>query len=217
MPGTTGWENVMTAELLAKTHPWGISNFQGQHAGLDAAKIIVRDIALAVHEGPASFKSFCNSGDLAKDRREAAAFLANVYKETGGFGAFVEVSPHGVYCTNGGPQGPEGGEGMRAAGVDYPCCDAAQEYACDFRGRGAIQLSWNINYGKFSEFYYGDRYKLLKNPELVVGDGKIGWAASLWFWMTPQDYGGQCPPKQLDRIMPTGKQSCHQALSLIHI
>ena len=30
--------------------------------------------------------------------------------------------------------------------------------------------------------------------------------------MTPQDFGGQCPPKQLDSDMPMGHQSCHQAM-----
>lgn len=201
----------MTPEDLAKAHPWGISSFQEQYDGIDAATIIVRDIALAVSEGPPEFQAFCNSGDVDTDKREAAAFMANVFKETGGFGAFVEVSPHGTYCTN---NGTEYSVEKRAAGVDFPCCDAAKVYSCDFRGRGAIQLTWNINYGRFSEYYYGTKDKLLKNPELVVGDGKIGWAASLWFWMTEQDYGGQCPPVVLNRTMPSGTQSCHQAMTL---
>jgi hypothetical protein len=130
-----------------------------------------------------------------------------VFKETGGFGAFVEVSPHGKYCTHAG----EGGSDLIAAGVDYPCCTTG--YGCDFRGRGAIQLTWNINYGRFSEFYFGDKEVLLRNPELVQGDGEIGWAASLWFWITQQDYGGECPPKQLDWRMPLGHQSCHEAMT----
>ena len=45
------------------------------------------------------FQQFCNSGDATADKQEAAAFLANVLKETGGYGAFKEVSPVGTYCT----------------------------------------------------------------------------------------------------------------------
>jgi hypothetical protein len=40
----TGWEKVMTPELLAKAHPWGISNFQNEFCCLEAAEIIVRDV-----------------------------------------------------------------------------------------------------------------------------------------------------------------------------
>ena len=46
MPGSTGWEKAMTAEVLAKAHPWGIVGFQGRYAGLDAAKVIMLDVAI---------------------------------------------------------------------------------------------------------------------------------------------------------------------------
>ena len=202
----------MSPELIAKGHPWGISNFGPTGAsGLDAAQIMFDDIATALEQGPVEFAAFCNSGDDEADRREAAAFLANVLKETGGYSAFVEVSPHGTYCTWNG----EGGSDLQYAGESFPCGApfADQGYANEFIGRGAIQLTWNINYGRFSEFYFGDQDVLLKNPEMVEGDGPLGWAASLWFWMTPQDYGGQCPPKQLDSTMPLGHMSCHQAMA----
>jgi len=202
----------MSPELIAKGHPWGISNFGPDGlTGLEAATVIFNDIKTALEQGPDLFGQFCNSGDDAADQREAAAFLGNVLKETGGYSAFTEVSPHGTYCTWNG----EGGSDLQTAGEGFPCGDpfADQGYANAFIGRGAIQLTWNINYGRFSTFYFGDQDVLLKNPELVEGDGPLGWAASLWFWMTPQDFGGQCPPKQLDSDMPMGHQSCHQAMA----
>lgn len=207
-----GWLRVMTPDIIAAGHPWGISNFgQTGLSGINAAQAIFDDIVTALREGPVEFASFCNSGDLESDKREAAGFLANVLKETGGYSAFVEVSPAGTYCTYNG----EGGSDLIAAGTEFPCGApfASQGYANEFIGRGAIQLTWNINYGRFSEFYFGDRDVLLKNPELVEGDGPLGWAASLWFWTKPQDYGGQCPPKQLDSTMPLGTMSCHTAFA----
>mmetsp|Transcript_23280 Transcript_23280/g.92738 ORF Transcript_23280/g.92738 Transcript_23280/m.92738 type:complete len:737 (-) Transcript_23280:1541-3751(-) len=205
--GETGWERSITPKDIAEGHPWGISNLRGKN-GLEAATIIYHDIANAIRNGPPSFQAFCNTADPETNKREAAAFLANVLKETGGYGAFVEVSPVGEYCTALGGIDP----GMMEAGRDYPCCE--EGYGCDFRGRGAIQLTWNINYGRFSEFYYGDKNVLLRDPELVVGDGEVGWAASLWFWMTRQDYGGACPPVQLTSSQPVGNMSCHEAMTL---
>jgi predicted carbohydrate-binding protein with CBM5 and CBM33 domain len=209
---SAGWERVMSPEIIAKGHPWGISNYGPSGlSGLAAATVIYQDIKTALEEGPTVFSSFCNSGDAATDKREAAAFLANVLKETGGYSAFVEVSPAGTYCTWNG----EGGAGMQESGRDYPCGPswASQGYANEFIGRGAIQLTWNINYGKFSDFMFGDKNILLKNPEMVEGTGPLGWAASLWFWMTPQDFGGSCPPKQFDSFLPVSVESCHQAMS----
>ena len=56
-------------------------------------------------------------------------------------------------------------------------------------GRGPIQLSWNYNYGAFSnilvESEYNSKMFLLDNPEEVVRDGYVAFAASLWFYMTP--------------------------------
>lgn len=210
-----GWVRSMSPEMIAKGHPWGISNFGPSGlSGLAAATAMYEDIKTALDNGPAEFGAFCNSGDEEADKREAAAFLANVLKETGGYSAFKEVSPHGTYCT----WNNEGGSDLQAAGESFPCGKpfADQGYANEFIGRGAIQLTWNINYGRFSQFYFGDQDVLLKNPEIVEGDGPLGWAASLWFWMTPQDFGGQCPPKQLDSTMPLGHQSCHQSMSLAH-
>ena len=51
---------------------------------------------------------------------------------------------------------------------------------------GPIQLSWNYNYGYFSEEVLGDKDILLQNPDQVAQDGKTAFQTALWFWMTPQ-------------------------------
>jgi len=57
-------------------------------------------------------------------------------------------------------------------------------------GRGPLQLSWNYNYGAFSEVLYENEYlsrmHLLKEPDLVFAESTTAWFAALWFFMTPQ-------------------------------
>ena len=49
-------------------------------------------------------------------------------------------------------------------------------------------MSWNYNYGAFSNAMYGDSMILLRNPDLVATTW-LNFAASMWFFVTPQ------PPK----------------------
>jgi len=60
-----------------------------------------------------------------------------------------------------------------------------------YYGRGPMQLSWNYNYGQFSNVFststYNGKLELLKSPGLVAADGYVAMAAGLWFFMTPQD------------------------------
>ena len=52
-----------------------------------------------------------------------------------------------------------------------------------------MQLSWNYNYGQFSNVYststYDSKLELLNNPEKVSNDGAVAMQAGLWFYMTP--------------------------------
>jgi len=217
-PDAIPFEYTISARDIVVTVPWGILNYNGK-AGYAAGKQIHADIVQAIREGPPSFKEFCGTGDLEADRRECAAFFANVVKETGGMGQFEEKTSS-TYCTHNGDGSPE----MIAAGTEWPCCVEEDRktvctdksncpFGCNMHGRGAIQLTWNANYGRFSEFYYGYKEKLLRNPELVEGRGPLGWAASIWFWMTRQVYGGSCPPpKDFSSSLPVGEQSCHEAM-----
>ena len=60
-----------------------------------------------------------------------------------------------------------------------------------YYGRGPFQLSWNYNYGQFSNVFapsaYDSRLYLLEKPDLLATDGALSMMASLWFYMTPQD------------------------------
>ncbi|EGT47131.1 hypothetical protein CAEBREN_24989 [Caenorhabditis brenneri] len=90
----------------------------------------------------------------------------------------------------------------------YPCnsdfeSHSDQDYhkGCYF-GRGALQLSWNYNYGLFQQFLLtkGIKVDLIENPNLVITkmDPPLAMMASLWFYMTPQ------PPKPSMHQIVTG-------------
>jgi len=205
--GETGFEQAVSAEdVLLFFGSWGLNYKNG--TGLEAARYARADIAAAIQMNEEAFGGFCNDYDLDSNRREAAAFFANVKKETGGLSEFLEGQGHlppGIYCTANPLSGAP--PGMVEAGMAYPC-RSDKSYV----GRGALQLTWNTNYARFSEFLYGDQSVLLDNPDLVFNDMSVGWAATLWFWMTPQAHGGQCPPKQLDGFLESDVESCHGAM-----
>lgn len=58
-----------------------------------------------------------------------------------------------------------------------------------YYGRGPFQLSWNYNYGQFSNVFapaaYDSKMYLLKNPEKLHQDGDLAMTAGIWFYMTP--------------------------------
>ncbi|KAI9107828.1 hypothetical protein K1719_021164 [Acacia pycnantha] len=126
-------------------------------------------------EAAKSFPAFAATGDVATNKREAAAFLAQTSHETTGgwpdapngpyaWGyCFKEEVARGDYC---------------APSEEYPCATGKQYY-----GRGPIQLSWNYNYGQAGTALKED---LLDNPELVATDPVLSFETALWFWMTPQ-------------------------------
>jgi len=57
-----------------------------------------------------------------------------------------------------------------------------------YYGRGAKQLSYNFNYGQFSQAMFGDGRLLLDYPDFVA-DTWLNMASATWFYATPQ------PPK----------------------
>jgi chitodextrinase len=75
----------------------------------------------------------------------------------------------------------------------WPCSvypeghENAGQYKSYF-GRGAKQLSYNYNYGSFSQAMYGDVTVLLNDPELVA-DTWLNLASAVFFYVYPQ------PPK----------------------
>ena len=62
--------------------------------------------------------------------------------------------------------------------------DSAITQACFTAG--PIALRYNTNYGMFGEHYLRNKFALLMNPQMLIGDGKLAFASALWLWMTPQ-------------------------------
>jgi hypothetical protein len=145
------------------------------------------------------FEDFVNTSSDANNKRELAAFLANISKETtGGWQLPVGGGSEGDYAVWGlyfvhelGYNSTNGAGAYSQASTEYPPNPAVGYY-----GRGPIQLSWNYNYGQFSKFLYNDKNVLLNSPDDVQNDGVLSFQSAIWFWMMPQ-----CP-----------KPSCHQVM-----
>ena len=124
-------------------------------------------------EALSAYPGFANSGSETIQKREAAAFLANVSHETGGLVHIVEQNT-----------------------ANYPhYCDLSQPYGCpaghdQYYGKGPIQLSWNFNYKAAGDALGID---LLNNPRLVQTDSAIAWKTGLWYWNTQNGPGTMTP------------------------
>ncbi|WP_394835914.1 chitinase [Pendulispora rubella] len=120
-----------------------------------------------------AYPAFAHTGSDEIQKREAAAFLANVSHETGGLVYIVEQNT-----------------------ASYPhYCDASQPYGCPagqaaYYGRGPLQLSWNFNYKAAGDALGID---LLNNPYLVENDSAVSWKSALWFWNTQSGAGTMIP------------------------
>lgn len=122
-----------------------------------------------------NYSDFCRHTDLKLNQQEIAAFFAQVAHETrnGEDGSFNdglmlkrEIVTTNAYLVN---------------NVFYPATAGRKYY-----GRGPLQLSFNGNYGFASECIFGDKNKLLNDPDLVIKDPVIAFETAIWFWMTPQ-------------------------------
>ncbi|MEJ2588152.1 MAG: chitinase [Deltaproteobacteria bacterium] len=161
------------------------------------------------------FAVFLSQGDDTTKRLELAAILANWAQETTGGWATASdgYTAYGLYYSEEvGVRGKEAPDWMseedRKAENERICAsfryydassDAARNYlpteepSCPpisngcFFGRGPIQLSWNANYGRFSEFIYGDKMELLDDPDEIVKDGALAFASGFWFWTMYND------------------------------
>lgn len=146
----------------------------------------------------AKFPSFCNESNKAEYnldqmcRRELSTIFAHWGQETGkrspGEGEFWQQALYWV-------------QEIRCNGTNDPSCNyQGSGWSADawpnvpgkqYYGRGPFQLSWNYNYGQFSNVFapssYNSKMYLLENPELVHQDGYLAMAAGIWFYVTPQD------------------------------
>jgi len=76
--------------------------------------------------------------------------------------------------------------------VGDPKCDYKSDSAAwptkagvQYYGRGPFQLSWNYNYGAFSEVLTGDKTTLLNDPDQVQTSGYTAFLSALYYYMSP--------------------------------
>ncbi len=156
---------------------------------------------------------FLNEGTSKQQAEELSAFLSSVSRETSGSWAGATVSTGGwieddteigmrvwkggLYWTEeiGHTTNPDGS--VLTGGINYINSSSSYEAVPNrsYHGRGPIQLTWNYNYGYFSEWLYDNHIypelitsvdTLLQNPALVNKDAVISFLSAIWFWMTPQ-------------------------------
>ncbi|MES2004774.1 MAG: chitinase [Bacteroidota bacterium] len=151
-----------------------------------------------------SFRLFLAEPDITLQKRELCAFLANIAYETGGG---WDEAPGGYYkwglyykeeiaCAKGCPQYSD------TSKKKYPPVNGQS-----YHGRGPLQLSWNYNYGQFSETYLHNKEILLKDPALVSRDPVICFASALWFWTTAQFPKPSCHEIMSNQWKPTAKDT----------
>jgi len=144
------------------------------------------------------FPTFLCEGDKTTQKRELAAFLANIAQETSGGwddapGGYFK---YGLYFTE--EQAPQGKLDYNdITKIKYPGIEGKQYY-----GRGPKQLSWNYNYAQFSEAWYGTKDTLLQHPEYLSKDAVVSFASAIWFWITPQFPKPSCHDIMVNKWIP---------------
>ncbi len=115
------------------------------------------------------YSGFAASGSADQRKREVAAFLANVSRETGEL-VYIDQIQKDVLCQ---------------PSAKCPCEPGKLYY-----GRGPIQISWNYNYCSAGDALGFD---LRAQPELVAQNATIAWETGLWFWMSQRGAGTHTP------------------------
>ncbi|ASU33812.1 Chitinase class I [Mucilaginibacter xinganensis] len=121
------------------------------------------------------YGNFCSEKDLHTNKKELAAFFANVAHET-------RHGENGKYN--------DGLMYVHEANTSLPYISDNDTYPAapgkKYYGRGPLQLSYNGNYGYASDCIFGDKKILLNNPNLVETDPVVAFKTAIYFWMTPQ-------------------------------
>lgn len=129
-------------------------------------------------------------------RKTLATMFAHFTQETGGHNPHSEVPEwrQGLFYLRevGWSEEASGGYGVCDTdiwqGQVYPCGTNPDGTYKSYFGRGSKQLSYNYNYGPFSQSIYGNVERLLNEPELVA-DTWLNLASAVFFYLYPQ------PPK----------------------
>jgi hypothetical protein len=149
------------------------------------------------------FPLFLGNGNDSTQKRELAAFLANMsYETSGGW----DNAPGGIYKwglyfiqEKGFPKTIVSDYNDSSKKKWPPVLEKS------YHGRGPMQLSWNYNYGQFSEAYFGNKQVLLDNPDLLLQDPVLCFASAIWFWVRDQYPKPSCHNIMTGQWEPTEK------------
>ncbi|MFD1258830.1 chitinase [Mucilaginibacter terrae] len=123
------------------------------------------------------FSKFCSEKDTTTNKKELAAFFANIAHETRG--GVDDTFTDGLMYVH------EKNTSLTyiAENDEYPPVPGKKYY-----GRGPVQLSYNGNYGYAGDCILGDDKILLNNPDLVETDPVLAFKTAIYFWMMPQTH-----------------------------
>jgi len=138
------------------------------------------------------YGDFCSAMDLKTNKKELAAFFAEIAHETrhGEDGKYND----GLMLTH----ELDTALTYLADNDDYPPVKGKKYY-----GRGPLQLSYNGNYGYASLCIFGDKNILLNNPNLITTDPVIAFETAIYFWMTPQPHKPSAHDVMTGKWQPT--------------
>ncbi|MDR3653515.1 MAG: chitinase [Paludibacter sp.] len=144
------------------------------------------------------FPEFLSNNPLIQ-KRELAAFLANIAEETSGGwddapGGYFKWGLHFIN---------EQEDSTKNKYTDFTKIKYPPVAGKSYHGRGPKQLSWNYNYGQFSEAWFGTKDSLLQHPEWLAEDSVLSFASAIWFWMTPQFPKPSCHDIMTGKWKPT--------------
>ncbi|MBW8183496.1 chitinase [Shewanella nanhaiensis] len=163
-----------------------------------AAEYTYQGLLQAAAKFPALCGSYTDNRDAdAICRKSLATMFAHFAQETGAHDKWMTEPQwrQGLYWVRevGWDETKRGGYNMECnpdtwQGQVWPCGTFADGSYKSYFGRGAKQLSYNYNYGPFSDAMFGDVSTLLNNPEMVA-DTWLNLASAVFFFTYPQ------PPK----------------------
>ncbi len=182
-------DNVKRVESILSQAQWN-ETFPMAHSAYTYKKLL---------QSVAKFSGFCATYEDGRDsdaicRKSLATMFAHFTQETGGHDANANIEQWRqalVYVREAGCSETSSGCSYNAEcspdmwqGKTWPCGKNAQGQYLKYFGRGAKQLSYNYNYGPFSQAMYGDVTVLLNNPEKVA-DTWLNLASAVFFYVYP--------------------------------
>jgi hypothetical protein len=138
------------------------------------------------------YGDFCSSPNIQTDKKELAAFFAQIAHETR-HGEDGKYNDGLMYIHEN-----DTANAYIADNDDYPPVKGQKYY-----GRGPMQLSYNGNYGYASVCILGNKNILLNDPSLVQTDPVIAFETAIYFWMTPQPHRPSAHDVMTGKWQPT--------------